>query len=310
MKDEGFRPPTSDLWRKCAAHRQQNLRNHYSLTSIPADAWSTMWCRVCGQDVPGIPSLEDGKYACARCGESVSPVSPESPTAQEAVNQPDGDPQPAIAEMTAQHPPFYNSWELGEQLRHLRWILGTGPQVADRSDDASDDRVFRLDGAHDLPGPHEQRPRRSSKKPSHAAVETQTRAPGDRPRAVLAWTTLLLGTAGFIAGLVLTDWPLTLGQKDLGPIGGPLILAGQIILILGLVLQLDRTWRDGRWAAAKLRTVDEEIHDLKTTTELLGTGHGPSGQFYAHWAGGAGPEVLLGDLKGQLDLLAVKLAEK
>jgi hypothetical protein len=89
----------------------------------------------------------------------------------------------------------------------------------------------------------------------------------------------------------------------------PVILAGQISLLLGLVLQLDRIWRDSRRAAAKMETVDEEIHDLKTAASLLGTTHGPSSAFYAHWAGGAGPEVLLSDLKSQLDLLAVKLSE-
>ena len=31
---------------------------------------------------------------------------------------------------------------------------------------------------------------------------------------------------------------------------------------------------------------------------------------YAHWAGGAGPDLLLGDLKSQLDLLAVKLSKQ
>ena len=121
--------------------------------------------------------------------------------------------------------------------------------------------------------------------------------------------TLLLGTTGFVAGLALMGWSMNAERPDLWAIGAPIILAGQIVLILGLVLQLDRSWRDSRWAAAKLETVDEQLHDLKTTTTLLGAGHGPSGKFYAHWAGGAGAEVLLGDLKSQLDLLAVKLSE-
>ena len=43
---------------------------------------------------------------------------------------------------------------------------------------------------------------------------------------------------------------------------------------------------------------------------MLGTTHGPSAAFYAHWAGGAAPQILLTDLKSQLDLLAVKLADE
>ena len=53
--------------------------------------------------------------------------------------------------------------------------------------------------------------------------------------------------------------------------------------------------------------VDEQLHDLRTAATLPSAAHGPSGAFYAHWAGGAGPEILLADLKSQLDLLALKL---
>ena len=119
-----------------------------------------------------------------------------------------------------------------------------------------------------------------------------------------------LGTTGSVCGLALIGWAMNTGRQELWAVGTPIILAGQILLILGLVLELDRIWRDNRWAAVRLETVDEQLHDLKTATTLLGDVQGPSSAFYAHWAGGAGPEVLLGDLKGQLDLLAVKLARE
>ncbi len=128
--------------------------------------------------------------------------------------------------------------------------------------------------------------------------------------AVLAWLALWLGTTGSICGLALIGWSMGTGRGDLWTIGTPIILAGQIFLILGLVLELDRIWRNSHWASDRLETVDEQLHDLKMATSLLGTSHGPSGPFYAHWAGGAGTEILLGDLKGQLDLLAEKLARQ
>jgi len=57
--------------------------------------------------------------------------------------------------------------------------------------------------------------------------------------------------------------------------------------------------------------VDEQLHELKTTTTLLGTGNNsPSGAFYSHLVGGAGPQLLLSDLKGQLDLLALKIMQQ
>jgi hypothetical protein len=115
---------------------------------------------------------------------------------------------------------------------------------------------------------------------------------------------------GFACGLSLIGWSMHTGRQELWSIGMPIILAGQIALVLGLVLQFDRIWRDSRRAADKMETVDEQLHDLKTATSLLGTTHGPSSAFYAHWASGAGAEILLSDLKSQLDLLAVKLSRE
>ena len=63
-----------------------------------------------------------------------------------------------------------------------------------------------------------------------------------------------------------------------------------------------------RNAAAKLDKVEGQLRELKTTTTLLGTTHSPSAAaFYAHLASGASPQILLTDLKSQLDILAVKL---
>jgi hypothetical protein len=61
---------------------------------------------------------------------------------------------------------------------------------------------------------------------------------------------------------------------------------------------------------AKLDQVDSQLDELRTVTRLLGSAHhSPAGAFYSHLADGAGPGLLLTDLKSQLDLLAMKLAE-
>jgi hypothetical protein len=88
----------------------------------------------------------------------------------------------------------------------------------------------------------------------------------------------------------------------------PVALGGQIALLIGLLVKLDRLWHDNRRAAAKLDVVDEQLHELKTTTALLGTGQGSPTAFYSHLAGGANPQLLLTDLKSQLDLLAMKIS--
>ena len=85
---------------------------------------------------------------------------------------------------------------------------------------------------------------------------------------------------------------------------------GQIALLVGLVLQLDRLGHDNRDAADKLDDVDEQLSELKATTTLLGTSQGSAASvFYSHFANGAGPQILLTDLKSQIDLLAMKIAQ-
>lgn len=128
---------------------------------------------------------------------------------------------------------------------------------------------------------------------------------------MLAWIALSLGTTAFVCGGMLLGWSIITGREPLWTVGLPITLGGQIALLVGLVLQLDRLREEGRHAAAKLEEVDDQLHELKTATPMLGTSHNsPSRTFYSHLADDASPQVLLTDLKGQLDLLAVKLGQR
>ena len=126
-------------------------------------------------------------------------------------------------------------------------------------------------------------------------------------RAV-AWLVLLFGLMGMACGGVLVGWSLIAGRQDLWPIGLPIALVGQIVLVMGVILQMGRLWNDHSRTSDKLDHMDERLADLKSTTALLGTTHStPAMSFYSHLAGGANPQLLLADLKGQLDLLALKM---
>jgi hypothetical protein len=277
-----------------------------------------MWCRRCAQDVPGVPSLEEGKYCCARCAEPLVVDAPDGSRKvrhdqkHRAVHD-EGD-----AGANPLRPPSYDGWEIEEELRHVFRVLGPGRAApakqirAARKAGAAKRKKIRLDAGHSVPSPHAGKTRRPIRRIDRGSV-SQSPQPrlsiGDRLSALFVGTTLSLGTMAFGCGLALLGWSAYSGNRELWTYGAPIVLAGQIALVLGLVVQLDRIWRDSRRAAARLQTVDEEINDLKTTTSLLGTTHGPSAAFYAHWAGGAGPDLLLNDLKSQLDLLAAKLAK-
>jgi len=129
--------------------------------------------------------------------------------------------------------------------------------------------------------------------------------------ALLIWAALSLGTAALVCGGILLGWSLWTGRGELWKIGLPIAAGGQISLLIGLVLQIDRFWRDNHQTVAKLDEVDEELHDLKTTANLLSTIQGTSSaQFYTHPAGDANPHVQLSDLKARLDLLAMKIGDR
>jgi hypothetical protein len=265
-----------------------------------------MWCHHCGQDVPGIPSLEAGEFSCARCAKTFgSSPRQDDDAASAPSNSTDASPaKAATTGATKPVEPTYDGWELEEELRHVGRVLQRAKGETP-TDTAAGLHAARLDAAQAGPPPwHVRTPQRKPELPTSAPA-------GSGPvLAGLTWTALSIGTIAFVCGGILIGWSVVTSRQDLWTIGTPIALGGQIALLIGLIFQLDRLWLDNRRAAAKLDVVDEQLHELKTATTLLGATHGPSGAFYAHWADGAGAQILLTDLKSQLDLLAVKLNQR
>jgi hypothetical protein len=126
---------------------------------------------------------------------------------------------------------------------------------------------------------------------------------------MLVWTLLGGGVMAFVCGAVLLAWSLIAGRGELWTLGMPICLAGQLGLLLGLVFQLTKLWDDHRRAANQLASVDVRLADLKRSQTLLTAAAGTPGQsFYSHMVRGASPQILVADLKGQLDLLALQMA--
>jgi hypothetical protein len=115
----------------------------------------------------------------------------------------------------------------------------------------------------------------------------------------------------FVCGAVLSGLSFVSGHGELWSVGLPLVLAGQAGLLLGLMFQLDGLWQSNRETSETLDELDSQISDLKKTANLLSTTHSSAAKsFYAHMAEGASPQLLLADLKGQLDMLAVKMSHE
>ncbi|MEX2093128.1 MAG: hypothetical protein WD971_10650 [Pirellulales bacterium] len=245
-----------------------------------------MWCKRCQQDVPGIAD-GDGATVCARCAAVLRlPVAePEN----DALHAERGDSAADYDE-----PPLADDWLLDRQIGEAERLL-----KAYRPSAAAEGR---WPGA--LPEVALRRPDRR-----HVAGASATHdAPQPRGGA-LAWTLLLVGTAALVCGGVLAAWSLYGGRTALWNLGLPILIGGQASLLIGIVLQVERMWRNGRLAAQRLAEVDHQLSDLQQTTTLLGNSYGGgSSTFFAHLAEGASPHLLLADLKGQMDLLAMKVS--
>jgi len=234
-----------------------------------------MWCKQCRQDVPALPSADKQNYCCPRCGETICVES------------------------------SYDGWEMDEQLRHAERVLQINKVRGREAESIYRREASRFDLPHAGPA--------AWHVPAASPPKERTTCAADRGSVLGAftWLALSLGTASFVCGGILLGWSLATGRQELWTVGLPVALAGQVALLVGLVLQLDRLWHDNRAAAAKLDNVDQQLHELKTATTLLSTSQGPAASvFYSHFAGGAGPQLLLTDLKSQIDLLAMKIAQQ
>jgi hypothetical protein len=215
-----------------------------------------MWCTNCRQDVPGIASQAEagpssgGPLVCIRCGtiflakngRSTSAGLAASPGATlAAASEPDADSAPADL------PAAFDSWELEERLRHVKRLLAPPPVRESRS--AASNLEFRIDAGSTSE-------RRSEASQAAARNEAPVEQAGRGAWASLAaWSAIAIGLAALTCGGVLCGWSLAQGRDELWAIGLPLLLGGQMTLLIGLLLQLRRIWRDSSIRNRPTKTV-------------------------------------------------------
>ena len=221
---------------------------------------------------------------CSRCGQELSGGAPAA--------------RPALAS-----PKIADDWELEADLRGVERLVGSLKRSGFSGSAASQSQ------------PHAARESAASwhgrERPA-AADNVDDEQQRERPKSyLLAWALLSLGLATFACGAVLLGWSFAAERDDLWPLGLPLALIGQAGLIVGLILQLDGLWSSNRQTAKTLSELDDELSRVRHATTLLTTTKHTSAQsFYAHMAEGASPQLLLADLKGQLDLLAQQMSSQ
>jgi hypothetical protein len=232
-----------------------------------------MWCRQCQQDVPGIAVKDDGnRICCARCSGLLAGEPPRE------------EPEPAPDPLRS--PPRLDDWSLDADLAAVTRMM----------------RSLRID-APTASAPES--PRISAIPPPRSIERPKT----PKRSAAYAWPALMLGMMTFTCGAVLTVWSFVTGRDDLWTYGLPAVLAGQGLLVLGLVLQLEGLWQNNRDTRETLDDLDRELNELRHATAIITSTHTAPGQsFYHHMAEGASPHLLLADVKGQLDVIAMRLA--
>jgi hypothetical protein len=284
-----------------------------------------MWCSTCQQDVPGISSpAVGGALRCSKCGSAVGTTNKESPARNPFRSLADSiipeTPTTAVDNAALERilrgsRLTDDDWALEAELRGIQRMVATLKSQVPLTAD-----LMAVHAPHrELPARHSgsaNSARRATAESTVAADERNAIADiSDTPRSprshTAAWIILSLGLAVFACGAMLLGWSLVAQREDLWPVGMPLALIGQAGLILGLILQLDGLWHTSRNTTAALSELDGELKRVRQATTLLSTSHAPSAQsFYVHLAEGATPQLLLADLKGQIDLLAQQMARQ
>jgi hypothetical protein len=262
-----------------------------------------MWCTNCGQDVPGIASKKrEGSIVCTRCGSNmgVGAERETQPVSSQVRADPFDDDSPSVD---------FGDWESEEDIRAAEHLVHrikgqTGPKVAE------DPQQSATNGYHDTVGPWHTQPKSL---PSRRAADTRPAGRAPEPNRVsrIAVFTATVGTMALLCGGGLLVWGYASGRNDLWSLGLPLTFGGQAALLLGIFLQVDSLWRSNRATSESLGELDESLAELRHATTMLGTTHSSAAQsFYVHMAEGASPELMLADLKGQLDMLTLRLSRQ
>jgi len=255
-----------------------------------------MWCQHCRQDVPGINA--DHGPRCIRCGEAFAPAHAIG-VAATASNGLDLSAPPEVSWLSQDE----EDWALADEIRQAQRILATtnvrlGAVAGDRSSQRLDLPESPLSLPAWIP----------TSTVSHPVAPRRRRSQGIA--FAIAWFMLSIGLMGFVCGAVLLAWAYFAGNNQLWSLGLPVALIGQAALVIGFVLQTDRLREDSSETAEQLQSVDQRILDLRQSATLLNNTHSqPATAFYAHLAEGASPHILLADLKGQLDLLALRMSK-
>jgi len=177
----------------------------------------------------------------------------------------------------------FDHWELEEQLRHVDRVLSGArftaqvetPKAAQTTavptaaGQATVSRAAQATfaPANDAASTHDAAANDNS---GDEAASTQSKRRrfvhprhNNAPRSRLTWTVVVAGGAALACGIGLLVYGWLLHRPDLQSIGLPITLLGQGAVLSGMLLQLDRVWRDNRRTDDKLSKFQRQLEYLE-----------------------------------------------
>ncbi len=275
-----------------------------------------MWCRHCQQDVPAVAQGALNGVQCARCQKPLDqPTNPSAPKPDAVVFEPWklsdvlGDDQQRLH-------------KLGQQLRSAQATASmTKPAARSFRRDLPHTRggapavssVSALNGVSAVSGSSAQTGAPATASTNAQRTPNEYRPPAVRepskPNQIAGWVTSTLGALVLGAGLGLLGWSLFGERPDLWDPAVAATLSGQGLMIVGLIQLLANLWTGSRDATNRLIALQYEMRRLQRTTDAVaGMRSAAPTNFYADLARGSSPQVMLANLKGQVEELTTRLA--
>ena len=274
-----------------------------------------MWCCHCQQDVPAVARSAEGPLVCPRCDADFdtdcdadidADFDPAADLIQACAHPTDtGVSLDSVASEPNLTPPI-NLLEREETHRHLRHI-GRRLRTAYRHDPgfgaAPPPRNWGPEALASLTGlEHVRAVKRRS---SHPAVDDRSPTFTSRLIGLL----LVAGVAGFVGGAGLLVWAAAFQLPGPWQWGMTATIGAEGALILGLTWMAGRLWRNSRQLNRQLAGVEGQLHDIEHLTgSLAGSRMSSSQHYYDHFNQGASSQMLLANLRGQVDQLASKIS--
>jgi hypothetical protein len=201
-------------------------------------------------------------------------------------------------------------WEFEETIQRAQQLLrSVADDPATRAGTASAERHAAV------PKPHMETP---ASPVSPLALASRANSPATSPlvpapvtgKSLWPWLFLALGIGVFACGAALVGMALARGSTPLWQLGLPLVLGGQLAVLLVVVWQLDVVWLSHRATFVALHAVDDQLRKLQRQTDGRSNSSLDAKIYARHDAETVSPSAMLRVLRAQLDALSAQIGDR